>query len=209
MAEKKGPPKTPFVDKVVKDPKAPPDALVLSGYLGTSSEAGHTRLYLDPQLSDCVEIPNEAILHSQEIPPEASPLGGSYVWIQRDAELIHPGPEGTSSKGTFLEGRIRKAYGGATDYTAGGPFPTLPTACGPRSICPPTCIPVVCQQECETKPDKPDIPTIPITQCGDGTVCPPTCIPILCDQVPEGQKPEQFPTFPLTRCGPGTACPPT
>ncbi len=211
MPEKKPPPKTPFVDKVVKDPKAPPDALVLSGYLGTSSEKGHTRLYLDPQLSDCVEIPDGAILHSQEIPPEASPLGGSYVWIQRDAELIHGSPGGVRSKGTFLEGRIREAYGGVgAQPGVAGPLPTLPTQCGPLSLCPPTCIPVVCRPECETKPDQPqEIPTTPITQCGDGTVCPPTCIPILCDKVPEGRKPEEFPTFPLTRCGPGTACPPT
>ena len=40
-----------FISKIVKDPQQPPDALVLSGYLGASSEPGHTRLYFDLQLS--------------------------------------------------------------------------------------------------------------------------------------------------------------
>src|SRR5262249_589393 len=82
-------PEDDFVSKVVKDPKQPPDAILLSGFLGKSSEEGHIRLYFDPGLSQYVEIPNDAILHTQEIPKEASPLGGSNVWINSQAELIY------------------------------------------------------------------------------------------------------------------------
>src|SRR5689334_15543080 len=41
-----------FVTALVKDPNQPPDVLLLTGYLGASSEKEHTRLYLDPSLSD-------------------------------------------------------------------------------------------------------------------------------------------------------------
>src|SRR5262245_2376386 len=54
-----------FVGKVVKDPKKHVAALLLSGFLGPSSEKDHTRLYFDAQLSQYVEIPDQAILHSE------------------------------------------------------------------------------------------------------------------------------------------------
>jgi hypothetical protein len=38
-----------FISKIVKDPAQPPDVLLLTGYLGASSEPGYTRLYFDPQ----------------------------------------------------------------------------------------------------------------------------------------------------------------
>ena len=37
--------------------------MLLTGYLGASSEEGHERLYLSPDLSNYVEIPEAAILH--------------------------------------------------------------------------------------------------------------------------------------------------
>jgi len=100
-----------FVSEVVKDLNAPPDALLLSGFIGDSPEPGHTRLYFDPQLRGYVDIPNDAILHSRPIPETASPLGGSYLWIKSDAELIHHAT--TRFKARFLEGRIATAYGAA------------------------------------------------------------------------------------------------
>ena len=46
-----------FVSKLVTDPKQPPNTLLLTGFLGASSEDGHRRLYFDAQLADYVEIP--------------------------------------------------------------------------------------------------------------------------------------------------------
>jgi hypothetical protein len=54
-----------FIAKIVKDPKHVPDALLLTGYLGASSENKHTRLYFNAQLSSYVEIPEEGILNTQ------------------------------------------------------------------------------------------------------------------------------------------------
>jgi hypothetical protein len=129
--------KNDFIKKIVKDPSAPPDVLMLTGFLGDSSEEGHTRLYFDTQLSTFVEIPNDAILHVHDLPKDQSPLGEKYVWIQRDAMLVHGkvGPERMRAK--FLEGPIAQAFAGAA---AGGTavLPTIFQSCpGPATLaCP-------------------------------------------------------------------------
>src|SRR5258707_7833216 len=94
-----------FVAKIVKDPNNPPDTLLLQGYLGQSSEEGHTRLYLDPQLSDYVEIPNDAILHTADVSGGHGVSGASYVWINRDAEVTHGKVGPDRKKAKFLDGR--------------------------------------------------------------------------------------------------------
>jgi hypothetical protein len=101
MADKPKATNDNFIAKIVKDPKQVPDALMLTGYLGASSESNHTRLYFNAQLSSYVEIPDDGILNTQDYPGDA--LGGSFVWIKRDAVLIH-GKAGTKAK--FLEGPI-------------------------------------------------------------------------------------------------------
>ena len=99
-----------FVSTIVEDPAKPPKALLLPGFVGDSSEPGCIRLYLNAQLSDYIEIPEEAILHTEEIPRDRSPLGGKYIWIRRDAEVIH-GPVGPNRlKATYLEGWLRQVY---------------------------------------------------------------------------------------------------
>src|SRR5947207_11181697 len=111
-----------FVSKIVKDPNAPPNTLLLQGYLGDSSDEGHVRLYLDPQLSDYVEIPENAILHTQDIPDAT--LGETYVWITQDAELIHGKAGPQRLKASFLEGRLQQEFlagaVGAQGAAAGG-----------------------------------------------------------------------------------------
>ncbi|HWS88787.1 MAG TPA: hypothetical protein VN282_17565 [Pyrinomonadaceae bacterium] len=111
-----------FVGRIVRDPNEPPCLTLLSGYLGSSSEEGHVRLYLDEELCRYVEIPEKAIRHTQELPPEQSPLGGSLVWIDRDAEVMHGAAGSERRKATFLEGQIAQDYigGGGSDYASTG-----------------------------------------------------------------------------------------
>lgn len=109
-----------FVERIVKDPKEPPGVTLLSGYLGASSEEACVRLYLDEELSRYVEIPEKAILHTQELTPEQSPLGGSLVWIDSGAEVAH-GAAGMERRwATFLEGQITQDYMGAAQPAAFG-----------------------------------------------------------------------------------------
>jgi hypothetical protein len=153
-----------FVSKIVSDAKNPPSTLLLKGYVGASSEEGHIRLYLDPELSDYVEIAEAAVLHSQEMPKDKSPIGGSYIWIQRNAKVIH-GPVVTDRpKASFLEGRIMATTQSCPAELAG---PLAVTISGP---------------DCNTIIDGctdagPKCPTVTIKTCGNpctstGPACP-------------------------------------
>ncbi len=209
MAEKKSPSgAADFIAKIVKDPKNPPETLMLSGFIGASSEENHSRLYFDAGLGSYVEIPNDAILHTEPAGDEG--LGASYVWIKRDAVLIH-GPAGSQRpKGTFLEGAIMQQHLGAAAAGAGA---QLAAGGNPRSdfvacqswICPPT----------------PNCPRSDFVAC-NSWICPPTphahcppSLPLLCmtvhctvpPQCPHLSVPPHCPTV-APICPPHTAPPP-
>src|SRR5215469_9499345 len=44
--------------------------------------------------------------------PESSPLGGAYVWIEKDAQLVHGQAGAQRAKAKFFEGPIAEAAGG-------------------------------------------------------------------------------------------------
>jgi hypothetical protein len=173
MAESKARiPEDDFVSKVVKDPKQPPDTLLLSGFLGKSSEEGHTRLYFDPELRNYVEIPQDAILHWQEMSKESSPLGGSHVWINPQAELIHGkvGPQRTKAR--FFEGPIAAGAGGVANAVTGFVCPPTAPALCPVTIGCPTLPPLQC-------------PHTPLHGCPTPPLhCPPSPPPVFCPHTP-------------------------
>src|SRR5215510_3751435 len=121
-------------DRLAPDPKNPPDLTLLQGWLGASSEDKHRRLYLDPELSNSVEIPEDAIVHTQDIPADSSPLGGQWVWIKAEA-AVKQGPGLERQYARFLRGQIQQDYfaggGGAGVGTVGAPPPTSPIVCHP------------------------------------------------------------------------------
>jgi hypothetical protein len=95
-----------FIGDVIGDPESPRKVQFLMGYWGDSSAADHARLYFDPGLQHYVDVPLRAVLRSEPIPCERSPLGGSYVWILADAKLIST-PVGDSRLiATYLEGQL-------------------------------------------------------------------------------------------------------
>ena len=111
-----------FVSKLVTDPKQLPNTLLLGGYVGASSLNDHVRLYFDAQLTGYVEVPVESILHAQEIGRDQSMLGGSIVWVKRDAALIYSMPGEVMQKTSFLEGQIQQ------DFLGGLLFPFVTCA---------------------------------------------------------------------------------
>ena len=98
-----------FVDDLVPDPKNPPELTLLQGWLGASSEDKHRRLYLDAELSNSLEIPEDAILRTQELPATHSPLGGVWVWVRADA-AIKQGPKLERAYARILRGQIQEDY---------------------------------------------------------------------------------------------------
>ena len=206
--------KSNFISKIVKDPANPPKTVLLRGYLGDSSEAGHTRLYLDAQLNSYMEVPDDAILHEEELP--GTPQGESYVWIKQDAQLIHgeAGPQRT--KATFFEGPI-----GAV--AARPPF-TPVHVCPITQICPVTeegCPPPTALQECPPRTSFRGCPLpTPMHLCPSNPLVCPVVTPRCPPPTPLAGCPNtQLPACPATPINPcqmtpgcpvlTPACPPT
>jgi hypothetical protein len=130
-----------FTAKVVPDPKNPGESLLLTGFLGAATDSKQTRIYWDPSLSSYVDVDTADIIHAEPLPKEQSPLGGSYIWVKRSAE-VSVSAGGQTTKGKFFQGPVMSAYGGTFGGAGvvGGAIPTQ-FACGPhpRTVadCPP------------------------------------------------------------------------
>ncbi len=96
-----------FVAKLVTDPANPPSLSRLRGYLGESDSRDRVRLYLNPELSEYIDIPSQAMLNVQEAPRTNEPAGLVDVWIQRGADLIRK--DNAAFQGaSFLQGPVRR-----------------------------------------------------------------------------------------------------
>jgi hypothetical protein len=124
-----------FVDKIVKDPKNPPATVMLSGYLGSSSEAEHKRLYFDPHLSSYADIPNADILHQQDAKSDDG-LQASYVWIKRNAQVIYGSPAADRPKATYLDGQITRDHMAGAGGTAAPQVHAMSTITSSGHLCP-------------------------------------------------------------------------
>src|SRR5208337_2555141 len=131
-----------FVRHIVTDPKNVPDVMLLYGYPGASSEEGHERLYLSPDLSAYVEVPNGSILHRAEASKERDPHGGVTLWVKKDAALKYrmaPAQEAAQkAMAWYFAGALQ---GGAAGQA--GPQPLLPQTL-PNALCPPVTLPDAC-----------------------------------------------------------------
>jgi len=61
------------------------------GLLGRSPKEGYWLLYLGLDMSVYVEIREDDIIHSEQLPPDKSPfgsLGGTRIYVKKDAEVI-------------------------------------------------------------------------------------------------------------------------
>lgn len=104
--------KADWVQKVVKDPSAPPKVIMVTGYLGDADEEDEIRIYLQADLSQYVDVPEEAIHHTEEAEATQAPSGLHYIWLDRETEVKHEPivePQ-TERKQKFLEGRIQRNY---------------------------------------------------------------------------------------------------
>src|SRR5271165_875051 len=129
-----------FVRHIVHDPKNVPDVQMLYGYPGASSEEGHERLYLSPDLSAYVEVPNAAILHRAEAAKEQDPHGGVTLWVKKDAALKYkmaPAQEAAQKAMAWYFAGALQGGGQAAGQAA------LPQTL-PNAVCPVT-LPDVCQ----------------------------------------------------------------
>ena len=108
-----------FIGKVVSDAKDPPETRLLNGWLGDAADEGYRRLYTNAELSAYIDIPVDAILHTEPI-RDAQPPGAVFVWIRRDAD-VKQGGSAFSRAARFLQGQVTRDFasgGGGVDLSS-------------------------------------------------------------------------------------------
>ena len=99
-----------IIQYIIPDPTVMPDVRMLAGFLGQSPRKGYWRLYLTLELNEYVEFSAEDCLHSQPLRTEQNPLGGTIVWIKRDAKLQHTRATPTRTQAEFLQGEVMQRF---------------------------------------------------------------------------------------------------
>ena len=95
-----------LVDDLIPDPSQHEPVTALSGFLGKSTQAGHWRLYLTPELDQYVEIPEDAILRTRPSSGSGSAIAGSIVWIRAGTPLVSKKISTTQTQAEFLQGGL-------------------------------------------------------------------------------------------------------
>jgi hypothetical protein len=195
MADDSKSPKGTFPNNIVSDPKHPPDLAIIAGFLGESSEDDHVRVYSDPQLSQYIEVPKKAIAFRHDLAPNASPLGGSYIWVKKDAEITCGRADGVRWKTALTPQQSKQTERGTT--MSNFPTPCIPChPCVPPPPCHP-CLPPPCHPPC-VPPCHPCVPPPP--------PCHPPCVPPCHPCVPPPCHPPCVPA--CHPCVPPPACHP-
>lgn len=117
-----------FVSAIVPEPSDPPDAILVVGFVGRSADKEMTRIYLDVMLGSFIDVRDTAVLHGKRIPETQSPLGGWYVWLKRDLELLDVVREAYARLGRLQQeymDDLQQDMDGLNDLQPG--WPQMPT----------------------------------------------------------------------------------
>ena len=80
------------------------------GFLGKSARAGYWRLYLTQKLNDYIEFHEDDVVHSQSLATERNPLGGTVIWVKRDAKLLRTRTTTVQAQAEFFRGDIMSRF---------------------------------------------------------------------------------------------------
>ena len=152
-------PQHPFVESVKANPGQPAKKIVvLTGLPGDSDRADLQRLYLTTKLNYYAEFPVSAILSTEKVPADKSPIArqeATQVTISRDATIRYvtetsPQPIDEFDLDVRLSAAQPKPEGLPTGYTCLNgcqPKPTLQETCFKEATCAGhTCVDTQCQQ---------------------------------------------------------------
>jgi hypothetical protein len=95
-----------LVEGLAPDPGSLPDARQVSGWLGRSTRSDRWRVYLTPELNRFLEFSRAEILHHRRLTMSDVPLGGTLVWIRREAEVVETWTGSRQGQARFLEGDL-------------------------------------------------------------------------------------------------------
>src|SRR5215468_7964638 len=115
-----------IVGDLVPDPGDVRSLRVLTGYLGRSTRKGHLRLYLSASLDSYLEVETTAVVRRQSIPATHAPLGGTILWVKKDAKIHSTHARSVEAQCEFLQGRLaarRHRHPRVPGVVAGGAGP--------------------------------------------------------------------------------------
>jgi hypothetical protein len=95
-----------LINKLLPDASQLPDVRVLVGFLGKSTRQGYWRLYFTLTLDEYVEFAETDVVHSHAFGNEESRLGGTLIWVRREANLQHTRTASREAQADFLQGAI-------------------------------------------------------------------------------------------------------
>ena len=90
----------------------------LGGFVGQSPLANHIRLFTTLDFSECLDIPEDAILNQEKVHNPGAPAG-TYLWLKRDANIAFTVVDPAEDVVTFLQGPILEQNPEATTMNVG------------------------------------------------------------------------------------------
>ena len=119
--DEQDPPVDPLVEKIQRfyaTREGPGAVQALWGYVGRPSPET-IRLYFNLELSRWVDIPRDAIVSW-----DASPLGGSLVWVKPESKLVPGSSTRPRTAAEFLRGEVAEGATAGLGPLAAQPIPT-------------------------------------------------------------------------------------
>lgn len=95
-----------LIKRLMPDASQVPDVRLLVGFLGKSTREGYWRLYLTLTLNEYVEFDEDDVVFSHPLEDDENRLGGTLVWVRRDANLQHTRTVSREAQADFLQGAI-------------------------------------------------------------------------------------------------------
>jgi hypothetical protein len=86
------------------------DVFVYVGFVGRSQRTGHWRLYLNPEWSDYLEFHSDDVVFARALEPAGHPLGGTFVWLRRDANVLRTQRTSREAQKDFLNGDLLRGW---------------------------------------------------------------------------------------------------
>jgi hypothetical protein len=79
--------------------------ICIGGFVGESPRDGHVRLFTTLDFSECLDIPERAIVGHEKVEKPGVP-GGSYVWVKRGTVLSLTTVSPDDGQSIFLQGPL-------------------------------------------------------------------------------------------------------
>ena len=136
--------KDKWIEKLIPNVNEIPHLEVLIGYIGSGKSDDYIRIYHEENLRSYSEVANVDIVHVESRDLKEFPLGGSYVWVNKNSEIDRSSDRGKSSqKGKFLASESPTTTN-ARGYTDSGWY-----TCNDALTCECTKQATVCQRTCD------------------------------------------------------------